>query len=497
MHTTRLRLIRRWFPAAMILLMATGSATANYYELLRRVPDSANAIILIDVERMLMSPIAMKEKWRDKANTSDRETLHFPINSVRYMLASKLNAVANFEDLWDVALIESIDPVSLPYLSKMEGGYLESLEGQQVAYSPRNAFFVSLTPKIVGVAFPANRQDLGRYLRSLKRQEKPQVSEYLENAVTLAHGKDHIVVALDLGDLFTSRQVRELLHGAESLAGKEVDLDAITKVLTSIKGVTFTVQAADRLNGKMKVDFGESPSPLKLVAKALLFEAIENNGMMLDDEIKNWRVVVEAKAVTLEGRLSTKGLRMLTDLIPFPTETVALNEASASPGETGTASAGSPPTADSKAKTSKKYFQHVSMLVDAMRTDVKNAGSPKLARMMVDKAALEIDRLPVLNVDEDLIDYGAGVSETFRNMRNLSKNASLDASYRQASMAGNQGYGYGGFYGGGTNLSLSTSVMRKQETAVLKSNQMAIFTMLEEKTAEIRKKMTLKYQTEF
>ena len=82
-------------------------------------------------------------------------------------------------------------------------------------------------------------------------------------------------------------------------------------------------------------------------------------------------------------------------------------------------------------------------------------------------------------------------------MRNLSKNASLDASYRQASMAGNQGYGYGGFYGGGTSLSLSSSVMRKQETALLKSNQMAIFTMLEEKTAELRKKMTLKYRVEF
>jgi hypothetical protein len=175
MDHTRLRLAYRWFPSAMILLMATGSATANYYELLRRVPDSANAIILIDVERMLMSPIAMKEKWRDKANTSDRETLHFPINSVRYMLASKLNAVANFEDLWDVALIESIDTVSLPYLSKMEGGYLDSVEGQQVAYSPRNAFFVSLTPKIVGASFPANRQDLGRWLRSQKRFEKPQV----------------------------------------------------------------------------------------------------------------------------------------------------------------------------------------------------------------------------------------------------------------------------------------------------------------------------------
>ncbi len=491
-----LRLGQRSLLLVVALFATTGTATANFYELLRRVPESANAIILIDVERMLMSPIAMKEKWREKANSADRETLHFPINSVRYMLASKLNVVADFENLWDVALIESIDPVSLPYLAKMEGGYLDSLEGQEVAYSRRNAFFVSLKPNIVGVCFPANRQDLGRYLRSLKRHEKPQVSEYLENAVTQAHGKDQVVVALDLGDLFTSRQVRELLHGAESLAGKEIDLDAITKVITSIKGVTFSVQAAERLTGKMRVDFGESPTPLKEVAKALLFEAIENKGMMLDDEIKNWRILFEPKAVTLEGRLSTKGLRMLTDLIPFPAETVALKEDSPKPGETVAASGGSSSGADSKATTSKRYFQHVSLLIDTMRTDAPNAASPKLARRMVDNAALEIDRLPVLGVDEDLIAYGAGVSSTFRNMRNLSNYASLDANFRQAAMAGNQG-GYGGFYGGGPNLTLSTSVMRKQQTAVLKSNQMAVFTLLEEKTAEIRKKMTLKYQLEF
>jgi len=34
-------------------------------------------------------------------------------------------------------------------------------------------------------------------------------------------------------------------------------------------------------------------------------------------------------------------------------------------------------------------------------------------------------------------------------------------------------------------------------TPVLKSNQLDVATMLEEKTAEIRKKMTLKYQMEF
>src|SRR4051794_40262037 len=117
MHPTRLRLAHRWLLSALVGLVATGSASANYHDLLLRVPDSANTLILIDVERLLMSPIAMKEKWRDKANTSDGPALHFPINSERYMLAAKLNFVSNFEDLWDVALVETISDVSLPYLA--------------------------------------------------------------------------------------------------------------------------------------------------------------------------------------------------------------------------------------------------------------------------------------------------------------------------------------------------------------------------------------------
>jgi hypothetical protein len=496
MNLARLQLAHRWLLSALVCLMATGSASANYYELLDRVPDSANTLILIDVERMLMSPVAMREKWRDRANSTEGHTLHFPTNSERYMLASKLNFVSDFENVWDVALIETMSDVSLPYLAKTEGGYLDTVEGLQVAYSPRDAFIVSYKPTILGVYFPANKQDLARWVRSIQARNQPQVSEYLRKAVTLAHGDDLIVVAIDLGDLFTSRQLRDLLHRCESLAGKKVDLDAITKLLTSVKGVTLTVQATDLLKGKVRVDFGESPAPLKEVAKALMFEVLEHNGMMVDPEIKNWSVGHEANAVTLEGRLSTKGLRMLTDLIPIPAETLALQKTNTGPGEASPGADGSSSTRD-KATTSKKYFQHISLLLDQLRTDARAPQTtPKLAQKMVDKAALEIDRLPVLNVDEDLIGYGSGVSATLRNMRNLSKFASLDAIYRQASIAGSGGgYGYGGYYGVDTNL--STSVMRKQQTASLKANELAVFTMLEEKTAEIRKKMTLKYQLEF
>src|SRR5438132_227343 len=128
MHHACPRFAHRWLLSVVVLLVATGSAAANYYELLQRVPDSANTIILIDVERMLMSPIAMKEKWRDQANSAEGKSLHFPINAERYLLASKLDFVSNLENLWDVALIETTSDVSLPYLSKTEGGYLETVE---------------------------------------------------------------------------------------------------------------------------------------------------------------------------------------------------------------------------------------------------------------------------------------------------------------------------------------------------------------------------------
>src|SRR5262249_26763185 len=155
-------------------------------------------------------------------------------------------------------------------------------------------------------------------------------------------------------------------------------------------------------------------------------------------------------------------LRRLTNLIPVPAETLAPLNPDARAAATAPGSTISPSTPDAKAATSKTYFQHISLLLDQLREELKGPRiSPKIAQRMVDKAALEIDRLPVLNVDEELIAYGTGVSGCLRNMRNLSKNASLDASYRQAAIMGQSGYGYGygGFYSGGSGA-LETSVMR-------------------------------------
>jgi hypothetical protein len=151
MNHARPRLAFGGLLSVLMVSAATATASANQMELLRRVPDSANTLIMIEVERMLMSPIAMKEKWRDNANNSQGESLHFPVNAERYMLASKVDYISSFDDVWDAALIEATSDISLPYLAKMEGGYLDTVEGQQVAFSPRNAFFVLFKPRILGL----------------------------------------------------------------------------------------------------------------------------------------------------------------------------------------------------------------------------------------------------------------------------------------------------------------------------------------------------------
>ena len=69
-ESSTFRLALGLLPFRPVFAAPTGPARANYYELLRRIPESAKTIILIDVERMFMSPIAMKQKWRERGQLS-------------------------------------------------------------------------------------------------------------------------------------------------------------------------------------------------------------------------------------------------------------------------------------------------------------------------------------------------------------------------------------------------------------------------------------------
>ena len=92
-HTARLRFARRGLLSVLMLLVATGSAAANYYELLRRVPDSTNTLILIDAERMLMSPIAMRRSGATRPTRPNGR--HSTFRSTRSAICSRRSSTSS------------------------------------------------------------------------------------------------------------------------------------------------------------------------------------------------------------------------------------------------------------------------------------------------------------------------------------------------------------------------------------------------------------------
>jgi hypothetical protein len=466
--------------------MIAAPASANDFDLLLRAPDSANALILIDVEQLLMSPLSLREKWKESQVTGQRPAIAFAPDAKGMLLVSKVNWVGQLETVWDTALIEMTHEASIPAIARAEGGYVDKVEGRDTAFSPRDAFMVNVAPRILGVMFPANRQDLARWLKSINERREPQVSPYLREAVARAQGGAPFVMALDLQNLLTLPQVRERLRTMESLRTPNVDREAVAKVLTSLKGVKFSVMVDNYFNGILKIDFAESTEPLRLIAKPLIFEILDRQGLMMDD-FKDWRVVIGANSMSLEGRLSVPGMRTIASLIPVPSETLPTSE---NPAPAQAAQA--PSSTSSKADSSRKYFKQITLRLSDLEAKAKDKqNTEKIFRIWADRYADEIDRLPILNVDEELADYGTDVAVTLRSLRNRSYGAGLNAGARQTQL------NRGSYYYGGSDLQLGTTLIKRQEKIGLEADRTQVWTDVENKTAEIRKKMTQKYKVEF
>jgi hypothetical protein len=332
---------------------------------------------------------------------------------------------------------------------------------------------------------PANRQDLANWLVGLKARKAPVVSKYLQDAVKEAFGSAQFVVACDMTNLLARPQVRARLRDSASLAGKKVNLDELAEIMTGLKGVTLRVTAGEKLEGKMQVDFGATTDPLKPYARDLILEVLEEHGAGLP-ELRDWRTQVYGTAVHFEGRLSTDSLRTLSNFIAIPERTIPSGKdvGSTEPSPARTAAA-VPAAADLAA--SRRYFHEVQGLVDDLRAKHKSTQNYNL-KLWADRYALQIDRLSVLNIDPEVVEFGTYVSQTLRSLRNIKVVTRANEKYARASTFNNSFYA--------DNMSTAT-VIHRQADAMMTVNVTEVWTALEVKSAELRKKMSLKYQVEF
>ncbi|MBC7853316.1 MAG: hypothetical protein IAF94_07765, partial [Pirellulaceae bacterium] len=66
------------FVAAIFgLASCTFSAHAQFDEMVKKVPASTNAIAFVNVEKLMASPIAVKEKWAQKKDSAFASGISF------------------------------------------------------------------------------------------------------------------------------------------------------------------------------------------------------------------------------------------------------------------------------------------------------------------------------------------------------------------------------------------------------------------------------------
>jgi hypothetical protein len=104
----------------------------------------------------------------------------------------------------------------------------------------------------------------------------------------------------------------------------------------------------------------------------------------------------------------------------------------------------------------------------------------------------------VLNVDEDLLNWGASVAETFREMGLAKRAAGVRSGVRKSSVYGNYTYtsDVNGYYWARSNEGVKTQ-MDREEQARATAVRFQSWKEVEDSTASIRRQMTQKYRLEF
>ena len=476
--------------AAVALFVVAWTAPAFARDaVIQRIPAGANALLVIDVTALESSPLAQAQGWAKKHEAAYVERpMMLPPEATRIVIGSQLNFVGEMNAEWQVAAMDLMEPLSLRSIARAEGGYLDKIAKADCVWVPSDAYFVSLEPKQLGVVFPANRQLVSRWTQD---QTSGVLSNYLSTANRQVDRTNQIVLAVDLRDVPQPHRLRERLQGSAALKSLSSKLDAIEKLILGVQGVTLRIAVGQSAKGTLRVDFSDSPAMLGAQSKPLLLEALDNFGARLPG-LDQWTVKTELRSIVLEGTFSTDALRRVFSLLELPSTKFSTlkNELPDTPGES------LPPSPSAKATASKSYFKGVSVLIEDLRKTLGDTRDNHAVWM--ERYGRKVDALPVLNVDDDLLAWGARVGETFRVMALAERAGGIRSGVRKSSVYGNYQYGYDS--NGYTNFRSNESVkaqINTEEKAQAKAVRFNNWKEIEDATATVRKEMTKRYQIEF
>jgi hypothetical protein len=309
----------------------------------------------------------------------------------------------HLEREWMIAQAKLNRPVQMANLAKLEHSTVEKIDGHDAVETKQRGLFVQLDSHSVAALVPPQRRELTRWLRFVRDNKKPVISEYLAKAIRSSKST-HVSAAIDVEDMIDIKAFRAWLLQTQTLGKKRDEIDPVLKLLGTLQGMRFTIHIEDRATPvEVHFDFADRPGVASGWVKPLFLEAVEEMGLGIE-EFKQAQSRVAGNTVTVRANLTDSGLAGVLSLILGPT----LNRSQNVPVSSGNADP------NAVVDATRRYYQAIQKYLADLSTKNKLATNYNTCAGWHDSYAKQIDQLPVVNVDPEAAKYGAEVSRKLR-----------------------------------------------------------------------------------
>lgn len=474
-------------------------ARAGIEGLAFRIPSGANVLYVINTEKIFASPLAKKEGWRaEQQQAFEAGVSVLPPGARSCVIAGKLD-LEFFHPIWEVSMFDLVSAPNIVELAASRGGDVDRIDQRDAARLNDDTYVVRFNDQMAGIMRPAQRQEVANWLRSTSSSgSKPKLSDYLLESLSFAtKNETPIIVAMDLTHTISPDLAQKRLMDMQALKGATLDITKEAKALSSVRGITLGITIKDRVFGKIKVDFSEEVSLDAEMSKKILLEVLASHGAMIN-EFDTWKPGKSGKQFTLGGYLYPSGLRRVLSILEIPDSL-----------KKPQAEAGGQSLADSEQLAilaSKAYFKAIEGYLKDLRRDYHQANGWGQVGAWIGRYARKIDQLSMVNVDPEMLDYGAYVTDSMRNasdnLRGLAgrskvSESNVENSYRTYSRWG----AYGGYASATFNDykadQRNRTRVRTQERISSTTSAREVFQEIDRATGDIRRKMAEKYKEDF
>jgi hypothetical protein len=368
-------------------------------------------------------------------------------------------------------------------------------------------YLVPLPDRVLSIVRPADRKFLSQWLR---KDRNASSSEFLAREAGKNLAPLSLLIAVDLEDVISPDNVAERLGDFTSLKGK--DSGAVAKDLANLQGVALEVSRDTLTRTTITVTFREWPSALAPIAKEFFNELLQRRGSSIGD-IQTWKLSsLEAqKQLQFTGSITPQVLDDVLGIFTVQRQTESIAHYEQQPKVPAQETSQSV-----VAENTREYFKKLVNIIHRVRDySADNTGD---RAQWNGNMANRIDDIPTLNVDSDMVQFGAEVGRALRtNMMSMQLTNIAVGAQAVANDAGTSGFttatgfgtiagaragAYNSYYGGGAiggNYYDPNSPMKYYRMSQAQGNTAfkQMMAQMEQAVSDMRRRMTEKYSIQF